>query len=93
MPIIRDLPPFFDFVYTNKDGSLTPNAKLYNDLTSQVLSQNFNVGIQLPIKTTAQIAAYASDANIPVGTLWFNSTLSKLQFKTGAGTLETVTST
>lgn len=101
MPIVRDLPTFFDFVYTNKDGSLTPNAKFYNDLTYQVLNQNFNVGMQMPIKTTAQITVYRDDFNIPVGTVWYNSDTNKLQVKTAMGsimppvpgTIETITST
>jgi|SRR5579872_2226335 len=93
----QSLPPFFDFVYTNKDGSLTPNAKLYNDLTFQYLNQNFTFGMQIPNQTTAQINVYKNDINIPVGTIWFNTNLSKLQVKTvagmGSGTIETITST
>jgi hypothetical protein len=93
---IPNLPPFFNMIYTNKDGSLTPNSQLYNDLMYQVLNRvidNFNNGMQLPNKTTAEITAYAADATVPLGTLWFNSSLGKLQFKTGASTVETITST
>jgi hypothetical protein len=93
---IPSLPPFFNMRYTDEKGDLTVNAQLYNDLMYQVLNEvveYFNTGLQLPRKTTADITVYLNDINIPVGTLWFNSSISKLQFKTGAGTLETVTST
>ena len=100
MSVIPNLPTFFDFTYTNKDGSLTPNAKLYNDLMYQILrqllaafNQNFDVGTQLPNKTTAEITAYANDTNIPLGTLWFNSTIAELQFKSAPGAIKTVTAT
>lgn len=93
MAFVQNLPPFFDFVYTNKDGSLTPNAKLFNDLTFQYLNQNFSFGMQIPNRTTAQIAIDLANINIPVGTLWLNSDITKLQFKTGTGTFETITST
>lgn len=93
---IPSLPPFFNMRYTDEKGDLTVNAQLYNDLMYQVLNEvveYFNTGLQLPRKTTADITVYLNDINIPVGTLWFNSSINKLQFKTGAGTLETVTST
>lgn len=93
---IPSLPPFFNMRYTDEKGDLTVNAQLYNDLMYQVLNEvveYFNTGLQLPRKTTADITVYLNDINIPVGTLWFNSSIGKLQFKTGAGTLETVTST
>lgn len=100
MSIIPDLPPFFNMLYTKEDGSLTVNAQLYNDLMYQVLNQllssfnyNFNIGLPLPNATTIQITAYALDTTVPIGTLWYNSSLNKLQFKTGTGTVGTVTST
>ncbi len=93
---ILNLPPFFNMIYTNKDGSLTPNSQLYNDLVNQVISaivNNFNNGMQLPSKTTAEITTYAADTSVPNGTLWFNTDIGLLQFKDGPGTLQTVTST
>jgi hypothetical protein len=93
---IPSLPPFFNMQYTDDKGNLTVNAQLFNDLTYQILTQvveYFNAGLQLPRKTTAEITIYINDINIPNGTLWFNTTLGKLQFKTGAGTFQTVTST
>lgn len=95
MPI-PDLPPFFNMIYTKDNGELTPNAQLYNDLMYQVLNQlivMINNGLQLPNKTTAEITAYLNDTTIPIGTIWYNTSLNKLQFKTGTGTFETVTST
>jgi hypothetical protein len=93
MAFVQNLPPFFDFDYTNKDGGLTPNAKLYNDLTFQYLNQNFSFGMQIPNRTTDQIAVDLANVNIPIGTLWLNSDVTKLQFKTGTGMFETITST
>ena len=93
---IPSLPPFFNMNYTDEKGNLTVNAQLYNDLTYQILNQvveYFNTGLQLPRKTTAEIAVYLNDTSIPNGTLWFNSTTGFLQFKNGPGTVQTVTST
>lgn len=96
MSLVPNLPPFFNMIYTKEDGSLTANAQLYNDLMYQILNQlivMINNGLQLPNKTTAEITAYAADTSVPIGTLWYNTSLNKLQFKTGTGTVETVTST
>ena len=96
---VSNIPPFFNMDFTNKDGSLTPNAQLYNDQLCQSLQQiieQMNNGIQLPQKTTAEITVYRDDINVPRGTIWFNTSLLKLQFKTvaniGSGTIETITS-
>lgn len=92
---IPSLPPFFNMRYTEENGNLTVNAQLYNDLTYQILNQvveYFNTGLQLPRKTTAEITVYLNDTNIPLGTLWFNTDLVKLQFKSAAGVAQTVTS-
>jgi len=93
---IPSLPPFFNMNYTDKEGNLTVNAQLFNDLTYQILNQvveYFNTGLQLPRKTTAEIIVYSNDANIPNGTLWFNTNTGFLQFKDGPGSIRTVTST
>ncbi len=93
---IPSLPPFFNMNYTDKNGNLTVNAQLFNDLTYQILNQvveYFNTGLQLPRKTTAEITVYLNDNNIPNGTLWYNSDTGFLQFKSGPGTVQTVTST
>ena len=49
-----------------------------------------NNGLIIPSKTTAEITALEPDAQD--GTMWFNTTLTKLQVKTAAGVIETITS-
>jgi len=96
---IPNLPAFYDMPYINKDGKLTAQAQLHNDNTFQTMNQaigtiNTNIsnnGIVVTPKTTAEIAAITVAAGT-VG-LWFNTNLNKLQFKTSAGTVETITST
>ena len=92
---IPHLPPFFTMEYTDKEGNLTPSANLYNDTMNQILRQIaefFNDGVQMPNKLTAEITAYGADANVPVGTMWFDSQIAKLKVKTAANTIETITS-
>lgn len=105
---ITNLPPFFDMVYTQDDGKLSRDGYLYNDqmfqtlnvivillnaiVTSSITGANVTIdGINPPSKTTAQINAL--EPNVPVGTIWYNSTLEKLQFKASSGVIETITST
>ena len=71
---------------------------IVNSIVNQ--SQQVNVfinGIVPPSHTTAYITDpshdFATDANIENGTLWYNSTLKKLQFKADSGLIETITST
>lgn len=100
--------PFYDVTYTDKNGNLVANAKLYNDQLFQTLNYvvllinslattdisntmvNFN-GLSAPIKTTTEITAL--EPNVPRGTVWYNSTIKKLQFKSDDGVIETITST
>lgn len=105
--MIPSLPPFFDMYYTEKDGRLTADGYLYNDQTFQALNlvvillnglinsaiiNNVivNNGVQFPQFTTAQITAL--QPNAVNGTVWFNTTLAKLQVKTATGVVETITS-
>ena len=105
---IPTLPAFFDMYYTEKDGRLTPDGYLYNDQTFQALNlavilMNLlinsaivngvivNNGVQFPNFTTAQITALVPTS--AVGTVWFNTTLAKLQVLTAPGVVETITST
>lgn len=118
---IQKLPPFFDMVFTDKDGRLTADGYLYNDQLFQALNtllfmynngastlvQNINalvtagitapalIGINPPSFTTAQIAAIVAvtPSIVPLGTIWYNSTLKKLQFLADTGIIETITST
>lgn len=105
---IQSLPTFFDMIYTKNDGHLAPDGMHYNDqmfqalnalvilvngLTSSIInagSVTIN-GINPPPKTTAQIAALQPD--VPIGTLFFNTDLKKMQLKTDTGVIETITST
>lgn len=92
---VSRVPPFFNMNYTDDNGNLTANAHLYNDQLSQVLQQiieQMNNGIQMPQKTTAEIAAYGTDINVPNGTIWFDTDIAKLKVKTAAATIETITS-
>lgn len=49
-----------------------------------------NDGVNFPQKTTAEITALEPDA--PIGAVWFNTSLAKLQVKTANGVVETITS-
>lgn len=107
--MITNLPTFYDMYYTDlKDGKLSPDGSMYNDqmyqtlnthvtltnsiATSVIKNQDVTVtGINPPPYTTAQIGTL--EPTVPVGTIWYNSTLKKLQFKADAGVIETITST
>ena len=93
---IPHLPPFYNMNYTDKEGNLTPDSTNYNDIMNQILRvviEFFNEGVQIPQKTTAEITAYGADANVPAGTMWFDSQIFKLKVKVGAGAIEKITST
>lgn len=104
---IPTLPVFYNMPYTNPDGTLTSEAYLYNDQTFQALNLAIillnglinsaiinntivNNGVQFPQFTTAQITALVPTSI--VGTVWFNTTLAKLQILTAPGVVETITS-
>jgi hypothetical protein len=106
---IPNLPSFYDMQYTiPSSGRMTPDSYLYNDQTFQALNiavillnsiinssiinnQIINNGVQFPQFTTAEITAL--EPNSLIGTVWFNTTLAKLQVKTASGVIETITST
>lgn len=104
---IQSLPTFFDMVYSKPDGHLAPDGYLYNDqmfqalnalvilintiVTSAVSGATVTInGINPPQKTTAEITALLP--NVPLGTIWYNSNLKKLQFKSDTAVVETITS-
>lgn len=92
---LNPLPPFFEMKYTESDGRMTNESRTYNDLMFQTLNAlvtQMNNGLNIPAKTTAQITVYGADASIPAGTIWFNSSINKLQVKTAAAIIETITS-
>lgn len=68
---------------------------LLNSFVSSAIINNtiVNNGITPPSFTTAQITAFGADSTIPNGTMWFNTTLAKLQVKTAPSVIETITST
>lgn len=49
-------------------------------------------GLTIPSKSSADIANLVSSNSVPVGTIWYDTTLNKLKFLTNTG-LETITST
>lgn len=102
------LPAFFDMIYTESNGKLAPDGYMYNDQMFQALNvlvilvnritttivNGTNIainGINPPSYTTAQIIAL--EPTVTAGTIWYNSTLKKLQFKADSGVIETITST
>ena len=95
---LNQLPPFYNMPLARGDGKFSPQSLLYFDQTYQILAQIVDLlnnyvtidYIAAVSKTTAEITALEPDA--PDGAIWFNSTLAKLQVKTAAGTIETVTS-
>lgn len=107
MPI-ANLPPFYNAEnYVTKEGKLTPQSSMYHDqnfqsLNAQIILSNGIAsttvdkggvtinGINPPSLTTDKITATAP--SVPIGTIWYNSTLDKLQFK-GKTAIQTITST
>lgn len=93
---VSNAPIFFAMKFTEEGGNLTTNSLLYNDQLNQVIQQivsQMNNGIQVAQKTTAEITAYGADAGVPYGTIWFDTSISKLKVKTAAATIQTITST
>ncbi len=89
---VQELPSFFNFQWVDKND-LTPQARFYEERLNQALASifsQFNDGLQMPIKTAAEITTLEPDA--PNGTVWFNSDIAKLQVKVANGTIETITS-
>lgn len=106
--MIASLPPFNDFPLVDKDGKMTTDSLMYNDqlwqslnivvvLLNGLVASNVtqdgaitNQGVTLPSYTTSEIIAL--EPNVDNGTIWFNTSLSKLQVKTSTGTIETIQS-
>lgn len=66
----------------------------FNELVITSFASNdfVNTGVKVSQATTAQITSYGADTNVPHGTIWFDTDVSKLKVKTGAGVIETITS-
>lgn len=64
--------------------------KLINTLTqTNVLTIN---SLNIPNKTTLEIDNFKNDPLYPNGSIWYNTDINKLVFKTGNGTTEQITS-
>lgn len=78
------------FMYNSGASTLLQNN---NALVAVGITAPALLGINPPSFTTAQIAAIlAYTPPVPNGTMWYNSTLKKLQFKADTGIIETITS-
>lgn len=104
---IPTLPAFFNMYYTEKDGSMTPDAYLYNDQMFQALNLAVillnSIAVSAIINNTivtnglvppsfTTAQITALEPTVPNGTLWFNTDLAKWQGKTASGVIETITS-
>lgn len=93
---VPNLPPFHNMRYTDKDGNLTNESIEYNDQSFQTLNEvvnRVNNGWQFPGYTTADIAAFGADTDVPAGTVWFDTDLSVLKVKLGASVIHTIDTT
>jgi hypothetical protein len=68
------------------------NTMVTTEVMNSGSNQNtiVNQGVKFPHYSTAEITALESNAE--TGTVWFNTTLSKLQVKTANGIVQTITS-
>jgi hypothetical protein len=90
---VPELPVFYARQFTDKNGYMMPDTLSYMDNTFQTLNiivNFFNKGVEMPRKTTAEIATLAPDK--PGGTVWFNTDTQKLQVKVDSGSIETIAS-
>lgn len=77
---------------TEKGDRFSSEFFLFNDQTSQILNLRITpYGVNVPSFTATEIGTFPTD--VTAGTIWLNTTLNKLQFKTNTGTIETITST
>jgi len=95
-----NVPPFYNFKFVDESGNLTSEAQLFMASINQaMLGALTNDGWTVPNLATTQIlpsdppGITQVEPKMPVGTIWFNTTLLKLQVKTAAGVVETITST
>lgn len=104
------IPGFLNIQFTESNGYLTAPMRLYNDQLNQSLQNGLSDnGWTVPALTTQQIETASStvpnglfvdgvnQVGMPVGTIWFDTTISKLKVKTSLtpgpiGTIETITS-
>ncbi len=84
--------------------SLNLAIRIINEVISTTISSATTLNtitidtLKVPNKTTAQITVYRDDLEVPLGSVWYNTNLNKLQVKTdlgippGPGTIETIQS-
>lgn len=69
-----NIPNFFRYIWTRKDGQLTEEAALYMDSVNQTLQDNLSDnGWVVPTITQADLATLQGDPNtaMPNGTIWY----------------------
>lgn len=75
-----NIPSFFRYVWTTKDGRLTEDAALYHDDLNQTLQAGLSDdGWTLPQITFANIQSIADE--MPIGTLWWDTDNSRIVVK------------
>lgn len=87
----ESLPPFFNMSCTEKGDQFSTEYFLWQDQTFRLLNQRITeFGVNVPSFSSTEVTAFP--ANVPVGTIWFNNTLDKLQFKglVGVQTIQSV---
>ena len=85
------IPAYQNVQFTDDKGNLTNVQQIWIDNLIQNLQAALSDdGWTAPQHTTAEITSLES--RMPNGTIWFNSTLAKLQVKTASGVVETITS-
>lgn len=92
---IPSLPEYINTKLVDKDGMPSPIMSIFFDQQHQTLSEvvnQHNEGMIIPSKTTGQITELAAKTSVSNGTIWFNSSINKLQLKVGTGSVETITS-
>lgn len=97
-----NVPTFASVQHVQDDGYLTSRMQMYNDQLNQVLQNALSDnGWTVPNLTTLQISGPYPDQPtlpngvqeiMPLGTIWFDSTIGKLYVKTAAGTVEQIQS-
>jgi hypothetical protein len=85
-------PPFFRMDATEDRKQLSSEFYLYNDQMFQYINTRLSpYGVNYPAFTDDEVADFPP--GVAVGTMWYNSTQKKMQFKADTGIIETITST
>lgn len=88
------IPPFYNFKFVDDAGMLTHEAQLFMASLNQYMQGALSdSGWTVPQQGQVFIDARAADTTTPNGTIWFNTSTSKLNVKTASGVIEVITST